>query len=62
MHVCVWGEGVQSVSQVRCVGEDDWLEGDEVYQVALGRRHAVREEVDECVEELRPLSVRLIDV
>lgn len=36
------------------------LERDEVYQVALGRGHAVRKEVDECVEELRPLSVRLV--
>ncbi len=38
------------------------LECDEVYQVALGRGHAVREEVDERVEELSPLSVRLIYV
>lgn len=38
------------------------LKRDEVYQVALGRSHAVREEVDEGVEELRPLSVRLVDV
>lgn len=38
------------------------LEGDEVHQVALGWGHAVREEVDERVEELRPLSVRLVYV
>lgn len=38
------------------------LEGDEVDQVALGRGHAVWEEVDERVEELRPLSVRLVYV
>lgn len=41
-----------------CQGSE--LERDEVYQVALGRGHAVRKEVDECVEELRPLSVRLV--
>lgn len=38
------------------------LESDEVNQVALGRGHAVREEVDKRVEELRPLSVRLVHV
>lgn len=38
------------------------LERDEVHQVALGRSHAVREEVDERVEELSPLSVRLVYV
>lgn len=38
------------------------LKGDEVHQVALGRRHAVGEEVDERVEELRALGVRLVHV
>lgn len=38
------------------------LKGDEVHQVALGRSHAVREEVDQGVEELRPLGVRLVHV
>lgn len=38
------------------------LERDEVDQVALGRSHAVGEEVDERVEELRPLSVCLVYV
>lgn len=38
------------------------LECDEVYQVALGRSHAFGEEVDEGVEELRPLSVRLVHI
>lgn len=45
------------VSRVR-----EGLEGDEIHQVALGRRHAVREEVDECVEELRSLCVCLVHV
>ncbi|TNN37518.1 hypothetical protein EYF80_052313 [Liparis tanakae] len=38
------------------------LERDEVDQVALGRSHAVRKEVDERVEEMRPLSVRLVHI
>lgn len=38
------------------------LEGDQVHQVALRGRHAVGEEVDECVKELRSLSVRLVYV
>lgn len=38
------------------------LKRDEVYQVALGRSHAFWEEVDEGVEELRPLSVRLVHI
>lgn len=46
-----------------CVsGEQRGLKRDEVYQVALRGSHAVREEVDEGVEELCPLSVRLVDV
>lgn len=45
-----------------CVGGGRGLKRDEVHQVALGRSHAVREEVDEGVEELRPLSVRLVYV
>lgn len=44
------------------VVEGEMLKGDEVYQVALRRRHAVWKEVDQRVKELRPLSVRLIDV
>lgn len=43
-------------------GVVEGLEGDEVHQVALRRCHAVWEEVDECVEELRSLSVRLVHV
>lgn len=58
LHV---GAGVQSVQQVRC-GRWEGLEGDEVHQVALRWGHAVWEEVDERVEELRPLSVRLVYV
>lgn len=38
------------------------LEGDQVHQVALRGRHAVGEEVDERVKELRSLSVRLVYV
>lgn len=46
------------------VGVGRWagLERDQVHQVAFGRSHAVREEVDERVEELRPLGVGLVDV
>lgn len=38
------------------------LKRDEVYQVALGWSHAVRKKVDQGVEELRPLCVRLVNV
>ena len=38
------------------------LQGDEVDQVALGRGHAVWEEVDERVEELGALGIRLVNV
>lgn len=62
--------GVQSVpaAEVMGVGRGEvcrrraGLEGDEVDQVALGRGHTVWEEVDERVEELRPLGVRLVYV
>lgn len=51
-----------SVSAVGRVAGWEGLERDEVYQVALRWSHAVREEVDERIEELRPLSIRLIYV
>lgn len=38
------------------------LECDEVHQISFGRGHVVREEVDQSVKKLRPLSVRLIYV
>lgn len=54
-----WRRGGQSVGQ----GEGrEVLKSDEVHQVAFGRSHAVREEVDQGVEELRPLGVRLVYV
>lgn len=45
----------------------DWwwcevLKGDEIHQVAFGWSHAVREEVDQGVKELRSLGVGLVYV
>lgn len=54
--------GVQRFPEVGQEGEGEGLEGDEVDQVALGRGHAFWKEVDEGVEELRPLSVGLVHV
>lgn len=39
-----------------------WLQGDEVDKVTLGWGHIVREEIDERVEQLRALGVRLIHI
>lgn len=39
-----------------------WLQGDEVHKVTLGWGHIVREEIDERIEELRALGIRLIHV
>lgn len=44
------------------VGQEGGLEGDEVDQVALGRGHAFWKEVDKGVEELRPLSIGLVQI
>lgn len=38
-----------------------WLQSNEVDKVSLGRGHVVGEEVNQCVEELCALGIRLID-
>lgn len=53
-----WGWGGAG----RWFGGGAVLKGDEVHQVAFGWSHAVREEVDQGVEELRPLGIRLVHV
>lgn len=57
--MCAAGRSVRAVW--RAAGWEG-LERDKVYQVALRWSHAVWEEVDERIEELCPLSVRLVYV